>query len=234
MRQETLSQILADKAAKRPVVLVTNLKSGLDSLVYPSDKQDNSGIDPALVDAIRTAVRSDRSTTAESPGGAVFVHVFNPPLRMIVVGAVHIAQPLAHMAAIAGWEVTIVDPRRSFATEERFPGVTMTHEWPDEALERLAPDSRTAVVTLTHDPKIDDAALGVALASPALYVGSLGSTKTHAARLERLRRGGLDKAALARIHGPVGLDIGAKSPAEVAVAIMAEITQAVRRPANPA
>ena len=234
MRQETLSQILADRAAKRPVVLVTNLKSGLDSLVYPADKQEFSMIAPSLLQAIRTAARSDRSTTVESSDGAVFLHVFNPPLRMIVVGAVHIAQPLAHMAAIAGWEVTIVDPRRSFATEERFPGVTMTHEWPDEALERLAPDSRTAVVTLTHDPKLDDAALGVAPASPALYVGSLGSTKTHAARLERLRRSGLEEAALARIHGPVGLDIGAKSPAEVAVAIMAEITQAVRRPANPA
>ena len=232
MRLETLTQILADTAAKRPVVLATNLKSGLDSLIYPTEKQEDSETTGELLEASRVAVRADRSATVDSPDGAVFLHVFNPPLRMIVIGAVHIAQPLARMAALAGWDVTIADPRRSFATEERFGGVTMTHEWPDEALERLAPDSRTAVVTLTHDPKLDDAALGVALASPAFYVGSLGSTKTHAARLERLRRGGLDEAALARIHGPVGLDIGAKSPAEVAIAIMAEITQALRRHAD--
>ena len=234
MRHETLSQILADKAAKRPVVLATNLKSGLDVLLYPTEKQSNSSVSEELMDAGRAAVRSDRSTTVDSLDGAVFLHVFNPPLRLIVIGAVHIAQPLVHMAAVAGWEVTIIDPRRSFATAERFPGVTMSHEWPDEALERLAPDSRTAVVTLTHDPKLDDAALGAVLPTPVFYVGSLGSTKTHAARLERLRRGGFDEAALARIHGPVGLDIGAKSPSEVAIAIMAEITQALRRPANPA
>ena len=232
MRRATLTQILADAAAMRPVVLVTNLTSGLEKLVYPTEKQNNSGVSSELLEAGRAAVRADRSTTIEGPDGAVFLHVFNPALRLIVVGAVHIAQPLARMAALAGWEVTVVDPRRSFATEERFPGLTMTHEWPDEALERLAPDSRTAVVTLTHDPKLDDAALGVALASPAFYVGSLGSTKTHAARLERLRRGGVDEAAQARIHAPVGLDIGAKSPAEIAVAIMAEITQSLRRPVD--
>ncbi len=234
MRQQTLTQILADRAAKRPVVLATNLKSGLDTIMYPAEKQQNSEISSELLEAGRAAVRADRSTTVEGTDGAVFLHVFNPPLCLIVIGAVHIAQPLARMAALAEWDVTIVDPRRSFATEERFPGVTMTHEWPDEALERLAPDSRTAVVTLTHDPKLDDAALGVALASPAFYIGSLGSTRTHAARLERLRRGGFDEAALGRIHGPVGLDIGAKSAAEVAIAIMAEITQALRRRADPA
>ena len=232
MRRATLTQILADAAAKRPVVLVTNLMSGLETLIYPTEKPNNSGVSSELLEAGRAAVRADRSTTIEGPDGAVFLHVFNPALRLIVVGAVHIAQPLARMAALAGWEVTVVDPRRSFATEERFPGLTMTHEWPDEALERLAPDSRTAVVTLTHDPKLDDAALGVALASPAFYVGSLGSTKTHAARLERLRRGGVDEVARARIHAPIGLDIGAKSPAEIAVAIMAEITQALRRPVD--
>ena len=230
MRRETLTQLLADAAAKRPAVLVTDLKSGLEKLIYPTEKQNNSGVTEELIQAGDAALRADSSTTVEGPDGAVFLHVFNPPLRMIVVGAVHIAQPLARLAALAGWEVTIVDPRRSFATEERFPGVTMTHEWPDEALERLAPDTRTAVVTLTHDPKLDDAALGVALASPVFYVGSLGSAKTHAARLERLRGGGFDEAALARIHGPIGLDIGAKSPAEIAVAIMAEITQTLRRP----
>ena len=232
MRRATLMQILADAAAKRPVVLVTNLTSGLEKLIYPTEKPINSGVSFELLEAGHAAVRADRSSTIEGPDGTVFLHVFNPALRLIVVGAVHIAQPLARMAALAGWEVTVVDPRRSFATEERFPGLTMTHEWPDEALERLAPDSRTAVVTLTHDPKLDDAALGVALASPAFYVGSLGSTKTHAARLERLRRGGVNEATQARIHAPVGLDIGAKSPAEIAVAIMAEITQALRRPVD--
>jgi xanthine dehydrogenase accessory factor len=171
---------------------------------------------------------ADKSGVVEDGGRRYFLNVYNPPLRMIVVGAVHIAQPLARMAALAGYEVVIVDPRRAFATAERFPGVTLIGDWPDDALTELAPDVRTAVVTLTHDPKIDDPALTEALNSEAFYVGALGSTRTHAKRLQRLRDKGFDERALGRIHGPVGLDIGALSPAEIAVSIIAEITQ-VRR-----
>jgi xanthine dehydrogenase accessory factor len=158
----------------------------------------------------------------------VFIQVLNPPVRLIVIGAVHIAQALAPMAVIAGYQVIIVDPRRSFATDERFPGVTLRTEWPDEVLEELAPDSRTAVVTLTHDPKLDDPALHAALRSPAFYIGCLGSSRTHAGRLSRLRKAGFDDAALARIHGPLGLAIGARSPAEIALAALAQITSRLR------
>jgi xanthine dehydrogenase accessory factor len=142
-----------------------------------------------------------------------------------VVGAVHIAQPLARMAVLSGYDVTVVDPRGSFATAERFPGVTLMGEWPDDAMAALKPDKRTAVVTLTHDPKLDDPALAVALKSDAFYVGSLGSRKTHAARCERLTAQGFDGKDLARIHGPVGLNIGAVSPAEIAVSILGQVTE---------
>ena len=157
-----------------------------------------------------------------------------PAPRLILVGAVHISQALAPIAALAGYGVTVVDPRRSFATDARFPAVALTTEWPDEALTRLAPDARTAVVTLTHDPKLDDPALTVALNSPAFYIGSLGSRKTHAARLKRLAAAGFDDAALARIHGPVGLPIGALSPAEIAISVLAQITAVRRAGAKPA
>jgi xanthine dehydrogenase accessory factor len=150
---------------------------------------------------------------------------------MIVVGAVHIAQPLAAMAALAEYAVTIVDPRQAFATQERFPGVALVGDWPDAALRALAPDARTAVVALTHDPKLDDPALAAALRSPAFYVGALGSRKTHAARIERMRAHGFSDAELTRIHAPVGLDLGARSPAEIAVSILAEVTQRLRQPA---
>ncbi len=230
MQRAILDRIIAARAAKRPVVLATNLESGAEHLLYPDEPVTMPGIDPAALEA---ASRADRSTTIETAEGTLFLHVYNPPLRMIIVGAVHIAQPLAKMASLAGYEVVIVDPRRSFATNERFPGVSMTHEWPDEALQRLAPDSRTAVITLTHDPKLDDPALTIAVRSPALYIGSLGSKKTHAARLERLRLEGLGETELARIHGPIGLAIGSRSPAEVAISIMAQVTERLRAsPAN--
>ncbi|MCH8113265.1 MAG: XdhC family protein [Proteobacteria bacterium] len=229
MKQATLDQLLADRAAKRAVVLVTNLSSGDGHLVYPAEDGSN-GLDERLAAALDDAVRADRSTTVETPDGDVFLHVFNPPQRLIIVGAVHIAQPLARMAVLAGYDVTVVDPRGAFASEDRFPGMTVLSDWPDDALNTLAPDARTAVVTLTHDPKLDDPALEVALSSDAFYVGSLGSKKTHAARLERLRRAGFGEDALARINGPVGLAIGAKSPAEIAVSIMAQITERLRTP----
>ena len=182
-----------------------------------------------MLDAAEDALRDDRSTTVETGDGEVFLQVFNPPLRMIIVGAVHIGQPLARMAAVAGYDVTVVDPRGSFATKERFPGVELIVEWPDEALPRLDPDRRTAVVTLTHDPKIDDPAIQSALKSNAFYLGALGSRKTHATRLKRLADAGFTDDESARIHGPVGMSIGAKSPAEIAVSILAQVTDVLHR-----
>lgn len=226
MRRETLEQLLGDCAAKRTVVLVTNLATGAEELLYPLEKSSGDG---PLVEAARQAVRSDRSVTLESDDGELFLHVFNPPLRLIIIGAVHIAQPLSRMAALTGYEVTVIDPRRAFATSERFPGVTLMDEWPDDGLKALAPDHRSAVVTLTHDPKFDDPALSVALASDAFYVGALGSTRTHAKRCARLTELGVSEQALARIDAPIGLDIGAKSPAEIAVAILAQITATLRK-----
>ena len=224
MQADTLRRILDDREAARPVVLATNLTTGSEELLYPVDAVGN----PALMDAARAAMRADSSTTVTDTEGPVFLHVFNPPLRMILVGAVHISQPLSRMAAMAGYEVTVVDPRRAFANEERFPGIALRSDWPDEAMTDLAPNLRTAVVALTHDPKLDDPALTVALRSPAFYIGALGSKKTHAARKERLQAAGFSDDAFARIRGPVGLKIGARSPAEIAVAVLAEITQVLR------
>ena len=231
MKSATLEELLRHREAKSPVVLATNLNTGEERLVRPGDLDGGNSLDPAVAEAAADAFRSDRSRTVETGDGPVFLHVFNPPLRMIVVGAVHIAQPLARMAALAGYDVTVVDPRAAFATDERFPDVTLLTDWPDDALTTLAPDARTAVVTLTHDPKLDDPALEVALRSPAFYVGSLGSKRTHAARLRRLTEAGFGDDDLDRINGPVGLAIGARSPAEIAVSILAQVTQALRREA---
>jgi xanthine dehydrogenase accessory factor len=164
-----------------------------------------------------------------SSGKKVFIQVFNPPLRLIVVGAVHITQALVPVARLAGYEVIVVDPRRAWTTDTRFPDVTVSEQWPDEAMLELDPDMHSAIVTLSHDPKLDDPALHIALRSPAFYIGSLGSKRTHAARLQRLREAGFGDENMTRIHAPIGLDIGAKSPAEIAIAIMAQITQARHR-----
>lgn len=226
MKTETLKQLLQDKSDKRAVVLITDLDSGAEELVYPYEKFCGSD----LHDLASEVAQSDKSRTVEMEDGRrLFLHAFNPALRMIIVGAVHIAQPLSRMATLAGYDVSVVDPRTHFASPDRFPGLTLSHDWPDEALEAFKPDARTAIVTLTHDPKMDDPALATALRSPAFYIGALGSTRTHAKRVERLKAEGFDESALARIHGPVGLDIGAKSPAEIAVSIMAEVTVALRR-----
>lgn len=224
MKRADLDRLLAARAAGHPVVQVTWLATGRQVVWEPG--QD--GLDRAVAAEAERAIDDDTSRVVEIGGAEVFIHAFSPPLRLIIVGAVHIAQPLARMAALAGHGVTVVDPRRSFAEAERFPGIAVSSEWPDDALEALAPDRRTAVVTLTHDPKLDDPALAVALRSPAYYIGALGSRKTHAARLQRLAALGFDGVSLARIHGPVGLDIGALSPAEIALSIMAQIVQARR------
>ena len=227
MRRETLHAVLAAREAKRPAVLVGALDTG-DQRLFHADDPDAAGLDPAVRDACLEALRADRSRTLPREEGALFLQVFNPPLRMVVVGAVHVTQALAPMAALLGYEVTVVDPRRAFATDDRFPGVAVDTDWPDDALRRLSPDRRTAVVTLTHDPKLDDPALEAALAGDAFYIGSLGSRRTHAARLARLRARGFDDPALARIHGPIGLAIGARSPAEIATAVAAEVTAKLR------
>ncbi len=232
MKRALLDALLADRAAKKPVVLATTLGTGEQWLIYANGGAPGAPDD--VIAAARGALAADKSQTVEGPDGPVFLQVHNPPLRMIVVGAVHIAQALAPMAALAGYQVTVVDPRGAFATQDRFPGVEVSDDWPDEAMEALAPDSRTAVVTLTHDPKLDDPALEVALKSDAFYVGSLGSKKTHLARTKRLARLGIDADAIALIHGPAGLPIGAKSPAEIAVAILAQVIETRRRAPAPA
>ena len=181
---------------------------------------------------IRGAIALDRSGRLDD--GPLFVHVFNPPPRLFIVGAVHIAQSLVPMARLAGYGVVLIDPRQAWASETRFPDVKILLDWPDDALDLLKPDRRSAIVTLTHDPKLDDPALRSALKSEAFYIGSLGSKRTHAKRLERLTEAGFDADTLARVKGPIGLAIGAKSPAEIAVSILAEVTRIRRNPPDPA
>ena len=222
MTPALLVRLQAARMAGTPVALATALPGGLQ-LLLPDDDAP-----PALADAAQTVLMRDRSATVEIDGAPWFIQAHNPPLRLVIVGAVHIAQAMAPMAVQLGYGVTVIDPRGAFASAERFPGVALSTDWPDEALEALAPDSRTAIVTLTHDPKLDDPALDRALRSAAFYVGSLGSRKTHAARLERLRALGHDDAALARIHGPVGLNLGAVTAAEIALSALAQIVS-VRR-----
>jgi xanthine dehydrogenase accessory factor len=225
VRRATLDQIVAH----RPVVRVTHLRTGAESLLHPLEAAPPSlSVTPEVWEAAARALAADRSTLLETPDGPLFLHVFNTPLRLYLVGAVHIAQLLAPMAALAGFSVVVIDPRRAFATVERFPDVTLIGEWPDAAFARLTLDGRAAVVTLTHDPKLDDPALTAALGSRAFYVGALGSKKTHAARLERLRAAGFGDAQLSRIAGPVGLDIGARAAGEIAVSILAGVIAALR------
>jgi xanthine dehydrogenase accessory factor len=230
MKLATLDKLRKARDAGDPVALVTELSSGLQTLVYPAAVTGDFGIEGDRLERIRKAIHDDRSGIVDQD---YFVQVVSPAPRLIVVGAVHIAQALVPMASLAGYAVTIIDPRRAFATDARFPSVTMSDAWPDEALERLKPDSRTAIVTLTHDPKLDDPALEVALKSPVFYIGALGSRKTHAKRLERLKARGFDDTTLGRIHGPIGLRIGAVTQAEIAVSILGELT-AVRRQATAA
>ncbi|RMF10991.1 MAG: hypothetical protein D6763_04435 [Alphaproteobacteria bacterium] len=232
MKQALMEQLVADRAARRAAVVATDLGDGRQCIIYPETGNAEPEAPAPVVEAAQKAARDDTSGVVECAGRRVFLNVFNPALRLMIVGGVHIAQPLAAMARSAGYQVTIIDPRTAFASPERFPGVRLLTEWPDEVLSSIALDSRTAVVTLTHDPKLDDAALREALLSDAFYIGCLGSRKTHDARLERLRGLGLGEAALSRIHGPVGLDIGARSPAEIAVSILAEMTQILRRGAR--
>ena len=233
MKRRDLDAILRGRAEKRQMALVTDVASGDQSLVDPDRQDGDLNLDAVTLAAVREAIQHNKSALIENGDRRLFAQVFNPPLRLILVGAVHIAQALAPMAALAGYAVTLVDPRQAFATEARFQGITLVHQWPDEALQGLALDRRTALVTLTHDPKLDDPALEVALRSDVFYIGSLGSKRTHGKRLERLRQAGFDPDTLERIHAPVGLNIGAKSPAEIAVSIVAEITRTLRQGMRP-
>lgn len=229
MKRDILELLNAARTGKRPVALVTRFDDGAQALVTETDTHGDLDLDDLALAEIRADFASERAKIHDTPtDGEMFVQIFAPPPRLLLVGAVHIAQALVPMAALAGYAITLCDPRRAFAADARFPGVTLLGDWPDEALELLAPDVRTAIVTLTHDPKLDDPALETALQSPAFYIGALGSKKTHQARLDRLRARGYAAAELARIRGPVGLDIGAVTPAEIAVSILAEMTR-VRR-----
>lgn len=232
MKPEILDAILAARAARRAIVRLVWLESGEERLL--SSAADLGAIDestPAspLAAAVSSAFVDDEGDLVETAGGPVFVQPFNPSPRIAIVGAVHIAQSLCALVRDLGHAVLVVDPRRGFLTEARFPGVEISHAWPDEALDAYGLDARSAVVTLSHDPKLDDPALHSALRSNSFYIGALGSQRTQAKRRARLAEAGFDATAIARIHGPVGLDIGAGSPAEIALSIAAELTQCLRK-----
>lgn len=212
LSEDMLAQLVRARQERREVAYVVDLESG-----------------QRRIDATGHADRFRMDRSGFEPESRVFVAIHNPPLRLIVVGAVHITQALIPMARIAGYDPVIIDPRETFGSEARFPGETLMHDWPDEAVDALGLDGRTALVLLTHDPKLDDPALERALASGCFYIGALGSTHTHAKRVARLSEAGFSEADIARIHGPVGLDLGAAGPAEIAVAIMAEMTQVLRK-----
>jgi len=224
VRLDLLSALNAERAARRAAVLVTEIETGEQRLVRETDVTGD-----ALAELIADRLRLGKSGLVESQGRQYFLTVQAPPVKAIVVGAVHISQALAPMARVLDLDVTIVDPRTAFATPERFPGVPVLAEWPEEVLPRLSLDRYTALVALTHDPKIDDPALTAALRAECFYVGALGSKKTHGRRVERLTAAGFTQAEIARIHAPIGLDIGAVSPAEIAVSILGEIVAALRR-----
>jgi xanthine dehydrogenase accessory factor len=233
MKTQYLDAVIAAGRDSRSVALATDIRSGAQLLLDGERFDGELAFDDAQRAAMRDALRADRNVTLETAGGRVFIQVFSPPRRCFVIGAVHIAQPLTQMLALTDYRAIVIDPRQSFATEARFPGIELTSDWPDEALERLKPDHRSAVVTLTHDPKLDDPALATALRSECFYIGALGSRRTHAARCQRLVELGFGDAELGRIHAPIGLAIGAVSPAEIAVAILAQMTEVLRRGDKP-
>ena len=229
MKVDLLSALNGERSARRAVIVVTDVETGAQRLV----KGGEIAGDP-LREVLEKHLRTGKSGMAESPQGRVFLTVYVPPPRLVITGAVHISQALAPIAKLTGYDVTIVDPRTAFASHERFPDVKLIADWPDAALPPLAIDHYTAFVALTHDPKIDDPALTHALERDCFYIGALGSKKTHARRVERLKAQGIGDAKIARIHSPIGLAIGAVSPAEIAVAIIGEITARLRLPAEKA
>ncbi len=224
MNRELLEKLREARAQRQAVAVITELEGSTQTLIARGEEPSVKGLSEQVADAFRR----DQSRTISLNDVEYFIHIHNPPLRMIVVGAVHMTQHLVPMAQATGYDVTIIDPRGAFATDERFPNVTLMAEWPDEVLPTLGIDHRACVLALTHDPKIDDPALSFALNSECFYIGALGSTRTHAARLERLKANGFDDEALACIHGPIGLNIGSRGPAEIAISILAEVTSVLR------
>jgi xanthine dehydrogenase accessory factor len=222
VKRETLAAINQARDAGRAIVRATDLATGEERLIDPAQDTSLLGL------AAAGAARADTSGPADIEGRQWFLSVHNPPLELVIVGAAHIAQPLSRMAREAGYGIRVIDPRTAFATAARFPDTAISHDWPDEALAKAPLGRRSAIVFLSHDPKIDDPGLIAALKSPCFYIGTLGSKKTQAARQARLRAAGFDDTALVRLHGPVGLDIGAKSPAEIAISILAEMTLVLR------
>ncbi|HUG73976.1 MAG TPA: XdhC/CoxI family protein [Steroidobacteraceae bacterium] len=228
LRPGLLHALLDARQAARAVALFTPLDGGPHRLLDAAGLDLLALTEPELAAAGRSALASDRVQLASGGAQEVMITPHNPPLRLIVVGAVHISESLCTMARAAGYVVSLIDPRTAFLRPERFPGVTLIDEWPQSAFARLRPDKRTAVVLLTHDPKIDDPALLAVLPTPAFYIGALGSTRTHAKRLQRLAEAGVQESGRARIRGPAGLAIGARTPAEIAISVLAEITQELR------
>ena len=227
MKLDILSSLNTERVARRAAIVVTDAATAAQRLVKAADVAG----DP-LKDVLEKHIRSGKSGMEETPQGKFFLTVHVPSARLVITGAVHISQALAPMAKQLGYDVTIVDPRTAFATAERFPDVRVIAQWPDEALPPLGIDHYTAFAALTHDPKIDDPALAHALSRDCFYIGALGSRKTHARRLDRLKQEGISEGALARIHSPIGLDIGAVSPAEIAVAVLGQITARLRQSAE--
>ncbi|CAN5132118.1 XdhC family protein [soil metagenome] len=224
MKAEILEQIIEARSQRRAVALVTELETGEQRVVAREEAADDTLAAP--LDEVFT---SGVSAIHKLPEGEFFIHIYNPRLRLIIIGAVHIAQALIPIAAAAGYDIAVIDPRGAFATADRFPDVKLHTEWPDEIMPAIGLDGQTALLALTHDPKIDDPALHAALKSKAFYIGALGSKKTQASRAARLKASGFSDADLARIRGPIGLNIGAKGPVEIAIAIMAEIIQVLRK-----
>jgi len=227
VRRELLERIVEADKASRPVVLVRSLTDERQFLVDGEDTTgDLQGVPQELISHSRTALNQDGAHVIEAEGERYLVQTLSPPPRLIVIGAVHIAQRLIPMARMAGYDVQLIDPRTAFAASSRFPEVSIINDWPQEVMRDLSLDARTAVVTLSHDAKIDEPALKAALESDAFYIGALGSKKNHAKRLGRLAELGFDEESLARIAGPIGLPLGGRSPAEIAVAILAQMIQA--------
>jgi xanthine dehydrogenase accessory factor len=227
MKLDVLTALNAERAARRAAIVITNVETGKQRFV----KAAEIGNDP-LRATLAEHLRSGKSGMAETAEGRVFLTVYVPAPQLVITGAVHISQALAPIGKLLGYDVTIVDPRTAFASPERFPDVKVIAEWPDQALPRLNVDRYTAFVALTHDPKIDDPALRHALARDCFYIGALGSRKTHARRVERLKGQGISETDIARIHAPIGLDIGAVSPAEIAIAIMGQVTERLHATAD--
>ncbi|MDP2242199.1 MAG: XdhC family protein [Burkholderiales bacterium] len=224
MKRDYLQQILAAQVQKRPIAVATRLADGAQSICDGATCAGEVELSADQLAEAHKLLVAGRSAALATSKGEIFLRSYTPPAKMVVIGAVHIAQYLVPMAALAGFEVIVIDPRQAFATAARFPGVTLITEWPGPALKKVGLDDRTAVVTLTHDPKLDDPALVAALQSPVFYIGALGSTRTHAKRIERLREHGLAELA-PRIHAPVGLDLGGRAAAEIAVSVLAQVIQ---------